>query len=97
MVLVITCKNEDDSIKNKGARVDTTFSPLYIDFVDAEGQFTPQSAVGYGPSKLIKAFFMHGFFSCKHHKDRIKIKQEKCRHHYTHYMSMGIFQTLNDS
>ena len=37
-MVVITCKNEEDSIKNEGARVFTT---LYIDFSDAQGQLTP--------------------------------------------------------
>ena len=32
MVVLITCKNEEDLIKNEGARVWTT---LYIDFSDA--------------------------------------------------------------
>ena len=45
MVVLVTCKNEEDPIKNEGARVLTT---LYIDFFDAEGQQTPQSLVGFG-------------------------------------------------
>ena len=28
MVVLLTCKYEEDPIKNKGAREDTTFSPL---------------------------------------------------------------------
>ena len=28
MVVLVTCKYEEDPIKNEGARVDTTFSPL---------------------------------------------------------------------
>ena len=34
MVVIVTCKNEEDPIKNKGARVATTFFPLkvYVDF-----------------------------------------------------------------
>ena len=36
--VLVTCKNEDDSIKNEGARV---FTSLYIDFSDAQGQLTP--------------------------------------------------------
>ena len=28
--VLVTCKNEDDSIKNEWARVVTTFSPLYV-------------------------------------------------------------------
>ena len=37
MVVLVTCKNEEDSIKTEGARVFTTF---YIDFSDAQGQLT---------------------------------------------------------
>ena len=35
MVVLITCKNEEDPIKHKAARVITT---LYIDFSDAQGR-----------------------------------------------------------
>ena len=38
MVVLVTCKNKVDPIKNEGARVFTT---LYIDFSDAQGQLTP--------------------------------------------------------
>ena len=37
MVVLITCKNEEDPIKNEGARVFTT---LYINFSDMQGQIT---------------------------------------------------------
>ena len=37
MVFLLTCKNEEDPIKNRGARVFTT---LYIIFSDAQGQIT---------------------------------------------------------
>ena len=37
MVVLLTCKNKEDPIKNEGARVFTT---LYIDFSDAQGQIT---------------------------------------------------------
>ena len=36
-MVVLTCKNEEDLIKNEGARVLTT---LYINFSDAQGQIT---------------------------------------------------------
>ena len=42
MVVFLTCKNEEDQIKNEGARVLTR---LYLDFLDAQGQVTPQSEV----------------------------------------------------
>ena len=38
MVVLVTCKSEEDSIKNEGARVFTT---LYIHFSDTQGQLTP--------------------------------------------------------
>ena len=37
MDVLVTCKYEEDQIKNKGARVLTT---LYINFSDAQGQIT---------------------------------------------------------
>ena len=39
MVVLVTCKNEEDPIKNKGSRVFTT---LYIIFSDAQGQITQE-------------------------------------------------------
>ena len=39
MVVIVTCKNEKDPIKNEGARVVTT---LFINFSDAQGQLTPK-------------------------------------------------------
>ena len=45
MVVLITCKNKEDPIKNEGARVFTT---LFINFSDAQGQITQESAVVYG-------------------------------------------------
>ena len=40
MGVFFACKNEEDPIKNEGARVVTT---LFIDFSDAQGQLTPKS------------------------------------------------------
>ena len=45
MVVLLTCKNKEDPIKSRGARVFTT---LYIDFSDAQGQITPESVVVSG-------------------------------------------------
>ena len=42
IVVLVTCKNEEDPIKNEGARVFTT---LYIDFSDIKGQVTLHSVV----------------------------------------------------
>ena len=54
MGVLVACKNEEDPIKNEGARVVTT---LFIDFSDAQGQLTPKSVIescqNSNPSKLI--------------------------------------------
>ena len=42
MSLLAACKNEEDPIKNEGARVITTF---FIIFSDAQGQLTLKSAM----------------------------------------------------
>ena len=42
MVVLVTCKNEEDPIKNEGAREVTT---LFIDFSEAQGQLTQKSAM----------------------------------------------------
>ena len=42
MVVLLTCKNKEDPIKNEGARVFTT---LYIDFSDTQGQITLELVV----------------------------------------------------
>ena len=42
MRVLVTCKNEEDSVKSNCARVVTT---LFIDFSDARGQLTPKSVV----------------------------------------------------
>ena len=42
MVVHVTCKNEEDPIKNGVARVVTT---LFIDFSDAQVQLTPKSVM----------------------------------------------------
>ena len=42
---LITCKYEEDPIKNEGATVVTT---LYVNILDAKGQITQESAVVSG-------------------------------------------------
>ena len=42
MVVLVTCENEEDPIKNEGARLVTR---LFIDFSDAQGQLTQKSVI----------------------------------------------------
>ena len=44
MGLLVTCKNEEDPIKNGGARVVTT---IIINFSDAQGQLTPKRVMEF--------------------------------------------------
>ena len=48
IVVLVTCKNEEDPIKNEEGRVLTS---LLFDFLDAQGQLTPKSAAN--SSKLL--------------------------------------------
>ena len=54
MGVLVACKNEEDPIKNEGAREDTT---LFIDFSYPQGQLTPKSVMescqNSNPSKLL--------------------------------------------
>ena len=45
MIVLLTCKNIEDLIKNEGARVFTTLS---INFSDSQGQITLESVVVSG-------------------------------------------------
>ena len=42
MVVLVTCKNKEDLIKNKSARVVTR---QFIDFLNAQGQLTPKTVM----------------------------------------------------
>ena len=68
MVVHVTCKNGEDPIKIKDARVVTT---LFIDFSDAQAA---SSVVGHGilpKFKLVKAF-MIVLVTCKNEEDPSK-------------------------
>ena len=57
MHILLTCKIEDDRIKNEGARVFTRFFQLNKSegiFLDAQGQLTPQSLVRLQNNQQIK-------------------------------------------
>ena len=66
MDVLVTCKYEEDPIKNEGARVDTT---LYSNFSYAQGQITLVLVSVSGRNfELIQAF-MHVLFTCKNEDD----------------------------
>ena len=70
MNVLVTCKYEEDPIKNRGARVFTT---LFVNFSDVQGQITLKSQCGgiWPKIELIQAF-MHVLVTCKNEDDPIK-------------------------
>ena len=88
MGLLVACKNEEDPIKNEGARVVTT---LFINISDAQGQLTPKSVIescrNSNSSKLLWLVLL----SARMMKIRPKMKVLEWSQHFFHYKSMGIF------
>ena len=91
MDVLVTCKYEEDPIKNEGARVVTI---LYSNFSDAQGQITLITLVlvsvsgrNLNSSKLSSKSSvparMRMFDS--------KMKELECSQGFSHYKSMGIF------
>ena len=94
MVVLLTCKNKEDQIKNEGARVFTT---LYIDFSDAQGQITLKSVVVSSRNWNSSKLSCLSLLPTKMKMIYTKMKELECSQDFSHYKSMGIFQTLKGS
>ena len=88
MGVLVACKNEEDLIKNEGARVVTT---LFIDFSHTQGQLTPKSVMescrNSNPSKLLWLTLLLARMKKIHWKMKV-LQWSQC---FSHYKSMGIF------
>ena len=88
MVVLLTCKNEEDPIKKRGARVFTT---LYINFSDVQGQITlvlvVVSVQNLNSSKLL----CMSSLPARMRLIKSKMKERECTQDFSHYKSMGIF------
>ena len=71
VVILVTCKNEEDQLKNKDARVATTQN---IDFSNTQGQITPQSEIGSGQNSNSSEMFWMSLLLPRIQKIRIKLK-----------------------
>ena len=94
MGLLVACKNEEDPIKNEGARVVTT---LLINFSDAQGQLTLKSVMescrNSNPSKLLWLVVLSARMKKIHQK--MKFLE---RYNISPIISLwGFFQTLKGS
>ena len=89
MDVLVTCKNEEDPIKNEGARVDTT---LYSNFSDAQGQIT-LVLVSVSPGGNLNSSKLSCMSSLPARMRMIdsKMKELECSKDFSHYKSMGIF------
>ena len=87
MVVLLTCKNEEDPIKNRGA---TVFTTLYINFSDAQGQITLELVAVSG--RNFNSFKLSCTSSLPARMRMIdsKMKELECLQDFSHYKSMGI-------
>ena len=88
MGLLVACKNEEDPIKNEGARVVTT---LFINFSDAQGQLTPKSVKESCRNSNSSEILWMLLLSARVKKIHPKMKVLEWSQHFSHYKSMGIF------
>ena len=88
MVVLLTCKNKEDTIKNEGARVFTT---IYIDFSDAQGQITLESVVVSGRNWISSKLLCMSLLPARMRMIESKMKELECSQDFSHYKSMGIF------
>ena len=91
MVVLLTCKNEEDPIKNRGAR---EFTTLYIKFSDVQGQMTLESVVVSSRNLNSSKLSCMSSLSARMRLIKSKMKELECSQDFSHYKSMGIFQTL---
>ena len=85
MDVLVTCKYEEDPIKNRGAGVFTT---LYINFSDAQGQITLGVGGAIWPKfELIQAF-MHVLVTCQNEDDGFKNEVARV---FTRFLSLQVY------
>ena len=94
MVVLLTCKNKEDPIKNEGAKV---FTKLYIDFSDAQGQITLESVVVSSPNWNSSKLSCISLLPTRMKMIHTKMKELEWSQDFSHYKSMGIFQDPHGS
>ena len=88
MDVLVTCKYEEDPIKNEGARVDTT---LYSNFSDAQGQITLVLVSVSGRNLNSSKLLCMSSLPARMRMIDLKMKELECSQDFSHYKSMGIF------
>ena len=90
MVVLLTCKNEEDLIKIRDARVFTT---LYINFSDAQGQITLELVAVSGRNSNSSKLSCMSSLPVRMRIIDSKMKELECSQDFSHYKSIGIFPT----
>ena len=88
MDILVTCKYEEDPIKNEGARVDTT---LNSNFSDAQGQITLVSVSVSSRNLNSSKLSCMSSLPARMKMIDSKMKELECSQDFSHYKSMGIF------
>ena len=92
MIGLLTCTNEEDPIKNRGARVFTT---LYINFSDA--QITLELVAVSGRNLNSSKLSCMSLLPARMRMIDSKMKELECSQDFSHYSLWGFFQTLKGS
>ena len=87
MVVLITCNNEEDPIKNEGAGVFT----LYINFSDVQGQVNLELMAVSGRNLNSSKLSCMSSLPARMKMIKSKMKELEWSQHFSHYKSMGIF------
>ena len=88
MVVLLTCKNEEDPIKNSGVRVFTT---LYINFSAVQGQITLVLVVVSGRNLNSSKLSCMSSLPSRMRLIKSKMKELECSQDFSHNKFIGIF------
>ena len=88
MIVLVTCKYEEDPIKKEGARVLTT---LYSNFSDAQGQITLVLVSVSGRNLNSSKLSCMSSLPARMRMIDSKMKELECSPDFSYYKSMGIF------
>ena len=80
IIFLITCKIEEDPIKNDGARV---FTALYINFSDAQGQITPELVLVSGRNSYTFKLSYMFLLSARIKMIELKMKELECSNQFS--------------
>ena len=87
MYVLVTCRNEEDQIKNERARVVTKFSPI-ISLLEFFQTLKTAYSAGLGriwPNFVLVRDFIVILVICKNEEDPIKMKALEWSQHFPHY------------